>query len=277
MRYGIVGDMHGDTKEFVGIINELGARKISHAFVVGDFGLWTHERDGHVFLDEINTAAKKNNLGIYAVGGNHENWDHWNWYVQNMPTHKGFAYVRSNVHLAPKAHKFTLGGTQFVVAGGAVSIDKAWRLQKERGIKDSFGNRIHHAKGPRTLWWPDEELTQADVVKIQKFGVKADVLLTHDCSNNTQFKSRLKPDVNSERHRRLIDDVLRAVRPDFHFHGHMHERYEWENSISHRYEHHTLTYGLECNGMWYNWGVLDTDLGEFAFRGKGMQFRSLSA
>lgn len=275
MRFGIVGDMHGNTRNFVSIINEMGKRKISHVFVVGDFGLWTHEADGHEFLDDINAAAEGNKLSVFAVGGNHENWDHWNWFIENMPTHKGFALVRRRVLLAPKIHRFTLARKEFVVAGGAVSIDKAWRLQKERGTRDSFGNRVEHARGPRTLWWPDEELTDQQVVSIQKWGVKADILLTHDCSNYTQFKNRIKPDADSERHRRRIDDVLRAVKPEFHFHGHMHETYAWDNGAVHGFEHYTKTYGFECDGMYNNWGVFDTETNEFSFRGVDMQFRSL--
>lgn len=283
---GIVGDMHGNTRNFVSILNEMGKRKITHVFVVGDFGLWTHKAEGHEFLDAINAAAEGNNLSIFAVGGNHENWDHWNWVVENMPTHKGFAMIRRRVLLAPKAHHFKLAGKQFVVAGGAVSIDKGWRLQAEAGIKDSFGNRTRNASGPRTLWWPDEELTDVDVKTIQSWGIKADILLTHDCSNYTQFKNRLKPDVDSERHRRRIDKVLRATKPAFHFHGHMHEKYAWINSLVYGGSAfdtseapsgpETQTYGFECDGMWDNWGVFDTETDEFAFRGLDMQFRSIS-
>lgn len=292
MRLGLVGDTHGDIKDTVNVLNQMGRRKISHVFVVGDWGLWTHLADGQEFLDRVQVTASANNLTVFAVGGNHENWDHWNWFVENMPTHKGFGMVRRRVLLAPKAHEFRLAGKQFVVAGGAVSIDKHYRLEQERGqYMDSTGRIRRSGSGPRTLWWPNEELTDKDVVKIQQTFPKADILLTHDCSNHTQFKGRLKPDADSERHRRRIDDVIRAVEPKAHFHGHMHTKYEWDNTLSYgdsafRTEPWdgpvTKTYGLEANpnamhghatGDW--WGILETDTLEFAFRGEGMQFRSL--
>lgn len=293
MRFGVIGDMHGDTKDAVRVLNEMGKRKISHVFVVGDFGLWTHFADGQEFLDSLQATAEANNLNIFAIPGNHENHDHWNWFVANMPTHKGFGMVRRRVMLAPKVHEFRLAGKQFVVAGGAVSIDKADRLRRERGERDLMGMRTRTGSGPRTLWWPDEELTDEDVKTIQSRFPKADILLTHDCSNYTHFQGRLKPDADSERHRRRIDDVIRAVEPKVHFHGHMHTKYVWENVLSHgcsAFDNEpwtgpvTQTYGLEANpgAMWGGhggendwWGIFDTETMEFAYRGEGMQFRSL--
>ena len=294
MRIGIVGDTHGDVRDATAVLNEMGKRKITHVFVVGDFGLWTHFADGHTFLDTVNQVAEANRLSVFAVGGNHENWDHWNWFIDNMPTHKGFAMIRRRVLLAPKAHHFTLAGKQFVIAGGAVSIDKASRLEKEKGhYMDETGRVKRAGTGPRTLWWPNEELTDQDVVRIQKDFPKADILLTHDCSNYTHFQGRLKPDADSERHRRRIDDVIRAVEPKVHFHGHMHTKYVWENVLSHGCSAFddkpwtgpvTKTYGLEANpnAMWGNrsndwWGILETDTLEFSFRGNDMQFRSLES
>lgn len=244
IRLLIQGDSHGNTNDILPKIRKAGDLKINHLLVVGDLGLWTHFADGHEFLDEIEEAARINNLSVYAVGGNHENWDHWNWFVENMPTHKGFAMVRRRVLLAPKAHQWRWANKQFVGAGGAVSIDKASRLQRERG-----------RGGPRTLWWPNEELLDADVDKINTFG-QADYLITHDCSNYTPWRNRLKPDMDSQIHRRRIDDVLKATQPRFHFHGHMHEKYDWVNEYTGA---PTRTIGLEAFQDHDSWGVLDTE------------------
>lgn len=294
MRFGIVGDLHGNLQWASHIANEMGDRKITHVFVVGDFGLWTHKAEGHEFLDGLEAAGEANHLTWYAVGGNHENWDHWNWFVENMPTHKGMAFVRRRVLLSPKINEFRLAGKQFVIAGGAVSVDKDWRLAKERGglwFDKDFGHThdMGRGTGPRTLWWPDEQLTDQDVKKIESTFPKADILLTHDCSNYTQFRNRLKPDADSERHRRRIDEVLRAVNPSFHFHGHMHESYDWTNTLGtgmfgSEPEYSVQTYGMEADPAAmrgkrspFSWGVFDTDTMEFAYSGKGMQFRSLES
>lgn len=285
MRIGIVGDTHGDVRDATNVLNKMGDHKISHVFIVGDFGLWTHFAEGQLFLDEVNEAARVNNLTVFAVGGNHENWDHWNWFVENMPTHKGFAMVRRRVLLAPKVHSFTMANRKFAIAGGAVSIDKDYRLMREQGGIDEFSGKRLKGTGPKTLWWPNEELSGAEAIKACSLGT-VDVLLTHDCSNYTNFHGRFKSDPESERHRRRIDDVIAATKPKVHFHGHMHTRYEWVNTLSHGDSAfiegewkgpQTKTYGLEANpsaqrysasntGDW--WGILDTDTLEFAFQGK---------
>src|SRR5687767_7584478 len=118
MRVLFAGDSHGNVDDLVPKLYMAGDNRIQHVVVVGDFGLWTHFADGHEFLDEVNEAARVNNLNVYAVGGNHENWDHWNWYVENHPTSKGFAMVRRRVLLAPKAHKWEWAGKTFFAAGG---------------------------------------------------------------------------------------------------------------------------------------------------------------
>lgn len=256
MRILVVGDTHGNPKDILPKIYKAGELKIQHVLVVGDFGLWTHFADGHDFLDEVNEAARINRLSVYAIGGNHENWDHWNWFVDNMPTHKGFAIVRRRVLLAPKAHKWTWANKKFVGAGGAVSVDKQDRLENERKAK----------YGPKTLYWPNEQLADEDVWFIKTFGT-ADFLFTHDCSDFTPFEFRLKPDLDSKMHRQKIDRVLASVKPKFHFHGHMHTKYDWINAYPYGYSAfadewdgpETRTIGLEAFQDSNSWGVLDVD------------------
>jgi predicted phosphodiesterase len=273
MLLGMVGDTHGNTQFLVDVLNKFGAmRNVQHVVVLGDFGYWPHFYDGVVFLDDVNRAAEANRLSIYCVPGNHENHDHWNWAVENMPTSKGFAYVRTRVLLAPKVLYWKWAGKQFLAVGGAVSIDKEGRRAREHDHRDAFGNR-RKGTGPRTLWWPDEQLSDEELATVRD--EKVDFLFTHDCSNRTPFRHRLKPDIDSVAHRAKIDMVLDRARPEMHFHGHMHERYEWDNPTGNvvsgvfptEYDHYTKTYGLECDGMWDSWGVLDTDTGEFKFRG----------
>lgn len=264
----VIGDTHGGIKNIVPKLEKAHQHGIQKAIVVGDFGLWDHEFNGVQFLDEVNAAATQFNLSVFAIGGNHENWDRWEYYVKNNPTSKGFAYVRSCVLIAPKVHEWTWANKKFIGAGGAVSIDAEGRRMSERGDKrlwDNFGVRPR-GRGPRTEWWDNEELTDQDVMKVQQLGT-ADYLFTHDCSNFTQFKNRLKPDAASERHRVRMDKVIKSVKPRFHFHGHMHEKFDWVNTLSHgdsafldSYDGpETRTLGLECDRDFNSWGILDTE------------------
>ena len=267
MRILIQGDSHGNVKDIVPKIYIAGQHKIQHVVVCGDFGLWTHFADGQLFLDEVNEAARINNLTVYAVGGNHENWDHWNWMVDNFPTAKGFAMARRRVLLAPKSHSWKWANRTFVGAGGAVSVDKENRLISEKGGKHfnrDWGIMVDGGKGTgeKTLWWPNEQFTDEDLWDIKSMGT-ADYLITHDCSNYTPFGKRLKPDIDSQIHRQRIDKVIASVKPKMHFHGHMHEKYDWVNVQSHGFWDEsdaavkTRTIGLEAFQDFNSWGVLD--------------------
>ncbi len=270
IRILIQGDSHGNVNDIIPKIYIAGKHKISHVVVAGDFGLWTHRADGQEFLDEVNEAARINNLSVFAIGGNHENWDHWNWIVDNFPTSKGFAMVRRRVLLAPKTHTWKWANKKFVSAGGAVSVDKEYRLARERGgdwYDRQYGVWIDGGRGSgeKTLWWPNEQLTDEDLWDIRAMG-QADYLITHDCSNHTPFGQRLKPDMDSQIHRQRIDKVIASVKPKFHWHGHMHERYDWINTRAHGFYdlseegvYGTRTIGLEAFQDFNSWGVLDVE------------------
>lgn len=265
MKVMLIGDTHGGNKHILPKLDIAHEAGIQNVVVLGDFGLWTHEFNGHAFLDAVQRGAEENNLSVFAVGGNHENWDHWQWYMDNMPTSKGWRYIRSRVLLAPKVHEFTWAHKKFLVAGGAVSVDKDVRLRSEAGDNHIYDQYMIKARGrgPHTEWWPDEQLTEADTQFIEQRVGKVDYLLTHDCSNRTPFKGRLKPDFDSQIHRTRIDRVLAATNPELHFHGHMHTKYDWMNRTSG--DHYCQTYGLDCNDNSFSWGTLDVETGRFVW------------
>jgi hypothetical protein len=247
----LIGDTHCDRHFLVNRMDLAGALGIQHAFVLGDFGIFPRFVETVNFLDVVNEAARKNGVTVYALRGNHDDPDWWAWNVEHNPHHKGFGMVRRHIQLSPTVNYWTWAGKKFLVVGGAVSIDRTDRVRRE--------------EKPLTEWWPNEQLSDKDLARVGD-GVHVDYLLTHDCSNDTPFKYRLKDDVDSTEHRRKIDEVIKRSRPDMHFHGHMHEKYDWVN-MPYSTDHQTQTYGLECNGMWYSWGILDTDTNVFLWRG----------
>ena len=255
MKIQVLGDTHGVTPDAINAVKRAPKHGAKKVVVVGDFGLWDHFEDGIRFLDALNEQLRRDGTKLYAIGGNHENWIRWNWYVENNPqTDEGFTYLRSHIYLAPKTMHWVWGAKQFACAGGAVSVDREWRLERER----------ESGLGPNTLYWADEQLTDEQVEAFPE--KKVDYLFTHDCSDATPFWGRIKPDVDSKVHRQRIDKILAKSAPEMHFHGHMHDKYDWMNLrntiVGAKY---IQTYGLECNGRFWKWGILDTDAEEFTF------------
>lgn len=254
MRIMIAGDTHGNSRVVRNKAREAHAMGCDTIFIVGDFGLWPGV-DGVNYLDDVNAAAREYNLRIIALPGNHEDHDQWKkWFEGIVPLDKhGFAYVRSNVLLTPKVQSFKFGKKRFFVAGGAVSIDKQWRIEGKS-------------------WWKNEEFTEDNLRSVESYnGPPIDFLLTHDCSDFTHFGFTLKVDPESQANRQRIDRAINVLRPAYHFHGHMHQKYEWTNTMSHGLRdsafghdesewngYGTKTYGLDCDGEANSFVVLDT-------------------
>lgn len=249
----MLGDVHGDTHAVINVINkrkhDLGGKILQ----VGDFGLWDHLEKGVKFLDDINVTLSHFGQNLYAIAGNHENWDHWDWYVENLPKDEdGFAILRRHVRLAPRVHRWYWGDgvkmKKFQAVAGAASIDKGIRLAEMR-------------EGRPKSWWAREQITDAEIAEMPHGPV--DYLITHDCSNATPFGFQLVPDPDSQIHRQRIDEAIKKSRPGMHFHGHMHKKYDWMNRIDG--DTWVQTYGLDCNGMMNSYGILDTDANKFTF------------
>lgn len=258
MKLMILGDVHGNTNWVIRVINDSKHIDYSKIVQVGDFGLWDHLHNGVKYLDDVNTTLSHFGRTMYAIGGNHENWDHWNWYVENLPKdNDGFAILRRHIRLAPRVHRWIwlekdrTGDKSFVkmqAVAGAHSIDKGLRLQNE-------------AAGSPKQWWPQEQITDEEIDAMPSGPV--DYLFTHDCSNRSPHKYALVPDFDSQIHRQRIDRAIKKAKPKMHFHGHMHARYDWQNYIGD--DQWVQTYGLDCDGMLNSWGILDTDTDTFTF------------
>lgn len=241
MKIMVLGDTHGETQWTKDIVKRAHRMKVEKIIQVGDFGIWTHEAEGHRFLDTVNEELRRVGIKMYFVGGNHENWDHLNWFQKNnAKSGDGHTYIRSHILYTGRVHRWTWGekGSEkvFQAVGGAVSVDKNWR---------TVG---------KTLWL-DEEIPESVVYGLEKAGRQCDYLFTHDAPSCVPMSS-LKPDMDSARHRGLMDRIGRAVRPNLWFHGHYHKWMEY--SFMHQ-QGYAFVYGLDRDFQYYSYVLLDTE------------------
>lgn len=142
--------------------------------------------------------------------------------------------VAPNLTYQPRGSRYVdADGTRFVFLGGAISIDKAYRVVGRS-------------------WWPEEAITPGDVRAAERHG-HAHVLVTHDAAV-------LPPGISdvgvaaghryaAAENRAHIAAVIAALRPRLHVHGHWHRKYR-------RQDGRMLTVGLDrdgCSGLWYHW------------------------
>jgi Calcineurin-like phosphoesterase len=239
----VLGDCHGQgqfVRNMIYKAKRMGVKKIVQ---VGDWGEWQHEEEGVRFADWVNEALRETGIKLYFVGGNHENWDRLNWYEKNNPKdYNGHIYIRSHILYTGRVHRWVWGekGNEkvFQAVGGAVSVDKH---MDHRVLGKSF--------------WVDEEVPERVVYGLERDGRRCDYLFTHDAPSCVPMKN-LKIDLDSERHRGLMDRIGRAARPNLWFHGHYHKWMEY--TFLHQ-EGYTFVYGLDRDYQFYNYVILDTE------------------
>jgi hypothetical protein len=252
MKIAIVGDTHEEFSPLNRVLQDIHYSErddpVEKVFVVGDFGLWTDSKRGQNFLNAIDYELNAVGMQLYALPGNHENWDHWEWFIENFPKDRdGFTPIRGNISLAPKFHTWVWDDMEFVSVGGAASVDKFWRIEDDK----RYGGKS---------WFEQELITDEEVKQIPEgMDMRTDVLLTHDCSDKTPWAHPILPVLESELNRKRIDQIINRLNPTMHFHGHMHTKYDWYNGDTH-------TFGLDCDNTRWNWGVLDTNNMTFRWR-----------
>ncbi len=234
MRLMLAGDTHGQTAHVDYLLRTAASAECDRVFVVGDFGYWEHEHDGRVYLDKVDRLANRYGVDVAFLDGNHDNLALL-LRSYNERDADGLVVVRPHVRYAPRGHRWTWGSTRLLALGGAASLDKQWRLDAEakRTGKAARKARYRDRSLPpapvrsyaETLWFPGEELTDAQAAAAAADGSLVHLLLCHDKprASRPEWNRKDTPAAwpNQDRVQRVVD----ALRPARVVHGHLHVRY----------------------------------------------------
>ena len=187
-------------------------------FVVGDFGYWEHQQDGVRFLDSVNKIARAAQVTVFFLDGNHDKTSLLVGRYAGTATAQGFLKVRDWIRYAPRGLQWFWGtynrGAWFTALGGAYSVDKAWRLEREA-----------KKRRPESLWFPEEEMTDEDLAKILATARTTDILLGHDKPRGSNPAWNRKDLMECWPNQDRISLAIKALRPLLYVHGHLHYRY----------------------------------------------------
>lgn len=263
MRLLVAGDLHGDTQHVRYLYDRARAEGADRIVQTGDFGYWEHHGSGVEFLDFCAKQAERAGIELDWVDGNHEaHTTLRDLYGPGRPRHaltpEGFWVVRPGVHYIPRGHRWSWGGFTLMGLGGAYSVDKRQRVddmrmrrlqaEQENAFRTAAG---HPAKDVDEMvakyqsWWPEEELTDADVATALADPTPIDILFTHDKprASNPRWNRKDFPECVPNQQR--IQTVVNALHPRLLLHGHLHFRYTDEILCGDgRY---TRVEGLDCN------------------------------
>lgn len=227
----VAGDTHGDTGHLVYLIQQARQHGVRKIMQLGDFGAWEHTADGREFFDTGNKVAEREGVTVYWLDGNHDKSSLVLELYGQQPDEEGFLLCRPNIRYAPRGHRWQWGESRCMAFGGAYSVDKGWRIEEERRNTTKAAVRAaRYGATPRdftgTLWFPEEEATDAQVDAALANPAPVDVLFTHDKPRAAAVGWNRKdlPECwpNQDRVQRLV----RALRPALVLHGHLHYPYE---------------------------------------------------
>lgn len=235
MKVLLAGDSHGrisTIKEYLEVADE---RECDIIFVLGDFGYWEHELEGIEYLNLVDYYADQFAMPVYFLDGNH---DKTSLLLEKYHErdNEGFIKVRPWVRYSPRGHRWTWDHVRFMSLGGAYSVDKAWRLEEERKAslniakKNAYRpvNNQRNEDTSGTLWFPEEEITDADLEMFLTDTSPVDILLTHDKPRATTPECIRKDLPECWPNQDRIQRAVTTLQPEMLFHGHLHDRYEQE-------------------------------------------------
>lgn len=216
-----------------------GIRDIYH---LGDFGLMGKAPHINAYLDAVSEALGDRAV-LYVTLGNHENWD----WVREQTFEDGMAWVRPNIALFERGHKFSIGGRTFLSVSGASSIDF---MQRTRGED----------------WWLGENITpeEADAIIANLVPGEVDVMLCHDAPFGVPELDLLATSTGwptasvryAETSRRELTRIFHVAMPTQLWHGHWHQRIRSVQNIG---GVETAFYGLDREWTQENLAILDVE------------------
>jgi hypothetical protein len=255
---GIAGDWHGNINHAMWAVKQmephLGEEKI--IYQLGDFGYWPDADNYSSFTGMLSRFLGKLRVRLAFLDGNHENHanlkekiDDYIGDYATAPARDLLIPIAPNIEWMARGYRFFLGGREWLVCGGAASVDRAWR---EEGRS----------------WFPGELITDEQEEKICREGY-ADVLLSHDrpAKAPIDLKSGVWPEKDvaiADAHRERLQRICSSARPSYIMHGHYHMA--MEDTVDMGWGDVRIN-GFTCDGYPGNWGILDVETMEWVHGG----------
>ena len=220
-QWWVTGDTHSDFSRFYTLNETVPDNEIWGVIILGDAGLnfWLTKRDKK---NKYRICDNYPNLKFFCIRGNHEarpedvegmeeifDEDVWNW-VYYETEYPNIRYLKDGV-------EYLIGGKyNALVVGGAYSVDKYWRLEKQ-------------AAGFYGGWFANEQLSQEERDKIMEAaaGRCYDLILAHTCPWEWEprdlFLSCVDQSSVDDSMERWLTELLRAINWNVFLCGHFHD------------------------------------------------------
>jgi hypothetical protein len=202
---GILGDTHGDGMAVKPAV-EIAAAAGVHVFLsVGDFGIGPWPGDRKSFTKVVDRWLVRTDSWLLVTPGNHENYDR----IDAAPRDEaGMTYLGERLRALPRGFRFHLADRTVGSLGGAVSVDRARRIEG-------------------ASWWAQEFPDKDDLAALGE--TPLDLLVTHDVPAGVPLQSSFTDldrgiEAEADDVRDLLREAVDATRPHLVLSGHWHQR-----------------------------------------------------
>lgn len=231
----LIGDIHGEYGRLRYDINRM--HENAYIIQVGDFGIGFYKPNYYQSeLKLVQQVLERTNCELFAIRGNHDDPEYF------KETNNPFDF--KNITLLKDYSELNLLDKNILLVGGAVSIDREWRIAK---------NKKQQSQGDdRRCWWADEVFAYNDNFDYKKY----DIVVTHtrpaNCGSFKGFDNikgffdgddTLKEELIQES--QDVEYLWNKTKPQHWYYGHFHESNLIETSgtifrclnINEHYEH----------------------------------------
>jgi UDP-2,3-diacylglucosamine pyrophosphatase LpxH len=204
----LVGDIHGEFDRLRYDINRFGYEN-AYIIQVGDFGMGFHKPNYYKdqTFPKLNEVLVKKNCQLYVIRGNHDDPEYF------KQTNNPFDF--SNITLLQDYTELDLIGKSILLVGGAISIDRTWRVENKS-------------------WWSDETFKLKLDNEFPYKDRQYDLVVTHTrpgvcgafkgfnnikewCNNDANLKTNLIEESQA------VDYLYEKTKPKDWIYGHFHE------------------------------------------------------
>jgi hypothetical protein len=252
--FGVLGDPHKDFLWTKKALTKLITAGVKQVHVLGDFGfVWHGAPQERNDLNRLTKVLADADAYLYVTGGNHEGYAALN---RHYPEDEhGYRNLTDRIIWLPRGWRGrSAAGAVVASLGGANSIDK--------------GRRTPPVDGRGGSWWPEEQITEAD---LQRLGTDpVDVLLAHDAPRTQALAQKLYPnqhfwtreglmyaDMGQQMFQRGVEQVKPKVVLSGHYHLFLDTTETFHDHAGNAFDTRSII--LDCNGFSRSAAVFSPD------------------
>ena len=214
----ITGDMHGNINQMRQVMNKINCKLTNTLIVLGDFGAnYYFDKKDNIFKN----AISEYNINIFVIRGNHDGNPAQIKNIEQKEKYNNIGYIEQeypNIFYAINGNIYNIEENQFLVLGGAYSVDKFYRL--------SMGYK----------WFSDEQMNNFEKENFLKKNLQQiDVVLTHTCPYSNipyhLFLKNIDQSTVDNSMEYFLQEVKEKIKYKNWFFGHFHNNEQIEENM----------------------------------------------